>query len=152
MAAFFASLMFWHWFVVGGLFLLAEMLLPGAILLWPGIAAILMGLLTFAFPALPWTFTIPVWAILSVVTAFGWRAYRQKHPAPVNPAAATLNQRGNQYIGRSFTLTKSVINGVGEIRAGDTIWKVISDHDIPEGATVKVINVEGTSLRVATSP
>lgn len=148
MASLFVSMMFWHWFILGGLFLLAEMLVPGAILLWPGIAAILMGLLTFAFPALPWTLTVPLWAILSVATAFGWRAYRQKNPAPIPPDAATLNQRGNQYIGRSFTLTKPIINGVGEIRVGDTIWKVVSDEDLAQGLTVKVINIEGIYLRV----
>lgn len=150
MTAFLASLLFWHWFILGGLFLLAEMLVPGAILLWPGIAAIALGLITFAVPSLPWTLTVPLWAILSVATAFGWRAYRQKNPAPVNPATATLNQRGSQYVGRTFTLTKPVINGVGEMRVDDTIWKIVSEQDITNGATVKVINVEGTYLRVTT--
>jgi membrane protein implicated in regulation of membrane protease activity len=148
MAAFLSALVFWHWFVMGGLLLLLEMLAPGAIFLWPGIAAVVMGLVTFAVPTLPWTLTVPVWAILSVVTAFGWRAYRQKNPAPVNPDASTLNQRGSQYVGRHFTLTKPIINGVGEMKVDDTIWKVISDHDLIVGATVTVTAVEGTSLRV----
>lgn len=148
MEEFFANLAFWHWFIFGGLLLLGEMLAPGAILLWPGIAALLIGMLTFAAADLPWTVTVPLWAILSVVTAFGWRAYRQKNPAPVSAAASTLNERGSQYIGHHYTLTKPVINGVGEVKVGDSVWRVISDHDFIAGATVKVIAVEGTSLRV----
>ena len=148
MAAFFASLVFWHWFVFGGLLLLLEMLAPGALFLWPGIAAVVMGIVTFLFPTLPWTMTIPIWAILSVIAAFGWRAYRIKNPAPVDPAASTLNQRGSQYVGRQFTLAKPVVNGVGEMKVDDTIWKVVSDSDFVAGATVRVTAVDGTSLRV----
>lgn len=144
----FSSMEFWHWFALGGVLLLIEMVVPATIFLWPGIAAVAMGILVFAVPSMPWTMTVPLWAILSVITAFGWRAYREKNPAPVDPAAATLNQRGSQYIGRNFTLTAPVINGVGQMKVDDTIWKVISDDDMIAGATVKVLAVEGTSLRV----
>lgn len=148
MTELFSAMEFWHWFALGGVLLLVEMVVPATIFLWPGIAAVVMGILVFAVPSLPWTMAIPLWAILSVVTAFGWRAYRAKNPAPVDPAAATLNQRGSQYIGRTFTLTAPIINGVGQMKVDDTIWKVISADDMISGATVKVTAVEGTSLRV----
>lgn len=146
---FFSTLQFWHWFALGGVLLLIEMLAPATIFLWPGIAAIAMGLILFAVPDMPWTMAVPLWAILSVVTAFGWRAYREKNPAPVDPNAATLNQRGSQYVGRQFTLTAPVVNGVGQMKVDDTIWKVVSDDDFLAGATVKVIAVDGTSLRIS---
>lgn len=147
MMGFLLSLAYWHWFVLAGLLLIGEMALPSAILLWPGVAAVVIGMLTFVIP-LPWLMSVPMWAVLSIVLAFGWRAYRQKNPAPVDPTAQTLNQRGAQYIGRVFTLTEPIINGVGQVRVDDTIWKVISHDDFIAGATIKVVGVEGTSLRV----
>lgn len=150
MAELFSSLLFWHWFAFGGILLLLEMVAPGAIFLWPGFAAIAIGLLTFVMPTLPWTLVVPLWAILSVMTAFGWRAYRIKNPVPVDPVASTLNQRGTQYIGRQFTLAKPIVNGIGEVKVDDTIWKVVSDTDLMIGSTVRVTAVEGTSLRVTT--
>ena len=148
MVDFFSAMQFWHWFAFGGVLLLIEMLAPATIFLWPGIAAVAMGILMFAMPDMPWTMAVPLWAILSVATAFGWRAYREKNPAPVDAAAATLNQRGSQYVGRQFTLTAPVINGVGQMKVDDTIWKVVSDTDFIAGATVKVLSVDGTSLRI----
>lgn len=148
MVDFFSGMEFWHWFAFGGVLLLVEMLAPATIFLWPGIAAVAMGVVVFAAQDMPWTMAVPLWAILSVVTAFGWRAYRAKNPAPVDPAAATLNQRGSQYVGRNFTLTTAIVNGVGQMKVDDTVWKVVSDTDFVAGATVKVTAVDGTSLRV----
>ena len=148
MADFFSTMQFWHWFAFGGVMLLIEMLAPATIFLWPGIAAIFMGVIMFVMPDMPWTMAVPLWAILSVITAFGWRAYREKNPAKIDPAAATLNQRGSQYVGRQFTLTAPVVNGVGQMKVDDTIWKVVSDTDFIAGATVKVTAVDGTSLRI----
>lgn len=149
MSDFFASMEFWHWFAFGGVLLLIEMIAPATIFLWPGIAAVVMGVVVFVMPSMPWTMAVPLWAILSVVTAFGWRAYREKNPARVDAAAATLNQRGSEYVGRQFTLEAPIVNGVGKMKVGDTVWNVVSDDDFIAGATVKVTAVEGTSLRIS---
>lgn len=148
MTDFFSEMQFWHWFAFGGVLLLIEMLVPATIFLWPGIAAVTIGILMFVIPDMPWTMSVPLWAILSVATAFGWRAYRKKNPASVDAAAATLNQRGSEYIGRQFTLESPIANGVGKMKVGDTVWNVVSETDFIAGATVKVTGVDGTSLRV----
>ncbi|HEY8189575.1 MAG TPA: NfeD family protein [Micavibrio sp.] len=145
MIAFLSSLTCWHWLVFGVGLMAVETFLPGAFFLWPGLAATLVGLICILLP-LPWTVAVPLWATLSVVTVTGWIFYRKKHPRAETPN--TLNRRGHEFIGQTLTLDKPVINGKGEIHAGDTIWRVVSTGDLPAGMTVRVTALDGTALRI----
>ncbi|PZO89893.1 MAG: NfeD family protein, partial [Acinetobacter johnsonii] len=40
----------WHWFVLGVLLMLSELILPAFAALWFGIAAIMVGILYWMFP------------------------------------------------------------------------------------------------------
>lgn len=140
------SIEYWHWLILGLLLLGLEIMVFGAIFLWLGLAALVVGAIVLAMPALAWVPQILIWSVLSVVGAYGWQLYRKKHPSKEKPS--TMNRRGEQYIGRHFTLMKDVVNGVGELHVDDTRWKIVSHHDLPAGMKVKVIAVEGTSLRV----
>jgi len=53
-------------------------------------------------------------------------------------------------IGQTFTLEKPIVDGVGTIRVGDTIWRV-SGTDRPAGGRVKVTRVDGANLIVDTA-
>lgn len=145
MTVFLTSLTVWHWLVFGAALMSVEAFIPGAFFLWPGLAAILVGLVTALVP-LPWTISVTIWALLSIATLTGWIFYRRKHPKVETPN--TLNQRGHEYIGRQFTLEKPVVNGNGEIRTSDTVWKAVAGADYAAGTVVKVTGVEGTSLRI----
>lgn len=142
----FSDMTYWHWLVFGLGLIVLEILLPSAIFLWPGIAAIFIGILAFIVPSISATTFILIWAVLSVSFAFGWQMYRKSNP--VNTPISSMNKRGTQYVGRHFTLLKDIINGVGELNVDDTRWKIISNFDHSVGTRVKVIAVEGTSLRV----
>lgn len=145
MIAFLESLTLWHWLVFGAGLMTVEIFLPGAFFLWPGLAAILVGLMSSILP-LHWTTSVTLWALLSLATVTGWTFYRKKHPR--TETQNTLNQRGHEYIGRQFTLEKPVVNGAGEIHTADTVWKIVAGADYPAGTIVRVTGVEGTSLRV----
>jgi membrane protein implicated in regulation of membrane protease activity len=62
-----------------------------------------------------------------------------------------LNRRGEQYVGRLFTLQEAVVNGVGKLQVDDTTWR-ISGVDLPAGRKVRVAGVDGTTLRVEAAP
>ena len=143
---FLEALEFWHWLVLGLILIVAEAFVFGAVLLWFGIAAFFVGVLVFLIPSLLWMPSILIWALLSVVLAAGWHFYRKANPAKDN--APTINRRGEQIVGRHFTLMKDVVNGIGELHVDDTRWKLVSNQDLAAGTKVKVIAVEGTSLRV----
>lgn len=142
----FSNLTYWHWLIFGVALIAMETLIPGAFFLWPGLAAILMGVLTLIIPGLSWTTTLTLWACLSLLTLTAWIFYRRKHPS--QSGSNTLNRRGQELVGQELTLASPVINGKGEIKAGDTIWRVVSATDLPAGISVKVVAIEGTSLRI----
>lgn len=147
MIEFLSNLTIWHWLVFGLALMGLEVLVPGAFFLWPGLAALLIGLLTVLIPGMAWTTALILWASLSVLTVVGWIFYRRRNP-PESARPNTLNRRGQQYIGRLYTLTAPVVNGEGNMRVDDTIWKIVADEDLSGGAQVRVVAVEGTSLRV----
>jgi len=137
---------YWHWLVLGLVLLGLEILVFGAVFLWMGIAALFVGVLLFLIPTLLWMPQILIWSVIAVIGAFGWQMYRKKNPAKDN--AKGMNRRGEQYVGRHFTLAKDIVNGAGELHVDDTRWKIVSYKDLPAGMKVKVVAVEGTSLRV----
>ena len=51
------------------------------------------------------------------------------------------------YVGRHFTLTAPIVDGVGKLQVDDSSWKIMG-QDLPAGAHVKVVGTEGTMLRV----
>lgn len=137
---------YWHWLVLGLILLGLEILVFGAVFLWMGIAALAVGVILFIVPTLMWMPQILIWSVIAVIGAFGWQFYRKKNPAKDN--AKGMNRRGEQYIGRHFTLAKDIVNGAGELHVDDTRWKIVSYKDLTAGMKVKVVAVEGTSLRV----
>ena len=146
MTEFFSEMTFWHWFIFGGLLMIVEMLVPSTLFLWPGISAVVMGVVKLVVPGLGWPVAIAIWAILSVVTVVGWTKYRKMHPAQRTENG--LNDRSQQYVGNSYTLTKPLENGKGEIKAGDTVWAVTGAGTLPAGSQVKVTGSDGAVLKV----
>jgi hypothetical protein len=143
----FELLLYWHWWIAGLVFLTLEALVPGAIFLWVGISAFVVGLLTWIAPGITWEVQFTVFAVLSIVSVFAWRKYRPHVPSD-QPA---LNRRGESYVGRQFTLEQAVVNGTGKLRVDDSQWR-ITGPDLPAGARVRVTRAEGATLHVEPSP
>lgn len=137
---------FWRWLILGIVLIGFEMLVPGTFLLWPGIAALLTGMLAYMAPGLGWEIHALVFAILTVASAvLGRRLYaRLRHPITDEPA---LNRRAEQYIGSLHVLETPILDGTGRMKLGDSTWKVLGP-DLPVGTRVRVVAVEGISLRV----
>ncbi len=136
---------FWNWWIAAIVLVVIEIFAPGTVALWMGISAAVVGLLLLAVPDITWQTQFLVFAVLSVATVIGWRAYQLRYPTVSDQP--TLNRRGEQYIGRAFTLDEAIVNGTGKIHVDDTMWKVVG-ADLAEGTRVRVTGVEGTLLTV----
>jgi membrane protein implicated in regulation of membrane protease activity len=136
---------FWYWWVAAVVLVVVEVFAPGTVALWMAVSAAVVGLLLLAVPDLTWEVQFLVFAVLSVATVVGWRAYQLRYPSESDQPA--LNRRGQQYVGRVFTLTEAIVNGTGKIHVDDTMWKV-EGQDLPEGTRVRVTGVAGTVLTV----
>ncbi len=135
----------WFWLTLGGLLLAAEMLGTNGYLLWSGISAVLVGVLVWLLP-LSWEWQGVIFALLTMASAFFWFRWMQRRERQQTPN--TLNQRGNQLIGRHFTLQSGLVDGVGHVKIGDSSWRVQADSDLPAGSEVTVIAIEGITLRI----
>lgn len=136
----------WHWWIAAVVLLVLEIFAPGTFFMWMGVAAVVVGLLAYLFSDMLWTYQLLIFSILSVVTIIVWRRYQVQHPEVSDQP--TLNRRGAQYIGRTFTLQEPIVDGQGKIKVDDTTWK-IRGPDCATNTHVVVTGVDGTMLLVA---
>jgi membrane protein implicated in regulation of membrane protease activity len=142
------EMVFWHWWVLAFGFLVLEMIATAYFFLWLGAAAGVIGMVMLIMPELSWEAQWGVWALLSAVSVTVSYFLRKKNAPPKEDEDLVLNQRGQQYVGRSFTLEHPVVNGQGKIKVDDSTWKVEADMDIGKGEKIKVTAVDGTVLIV----
>jgi len=136
---------YWHWWVLGVVLIILEAFSPGVYFIWMGVAAGVVGLVALLVPSLGWEFQLLIFALVSVASVFLVRLFLQRRPIATDQPK--LNRRGEQYIGRTFTLDTPIVNGLGKIRVDDSTWK-IEGEDCSAGSKVVVIGVDGVVLRV----
>lgn len=140
-----SSMAYWHWLVFALVLIMFEMVVPVTYFLWMGVAAFVVGVIMLAVPQLSFFLQIVIFTVLAVVSLVVHKRYLKANP-PVSDAPA-LNRRGEQYVGRVFTLEEAIVNGVGKVKVDDTSWKV-SGEDMAAGSKIKVVGVDSTTLLV----
>ncbi len=143
--ALFVPFTHWSWWIAALALFLVELLLPGVFFLWLGLAAMVTGFVALLAPAVGWEAEVVVFAVLSVIAAVVGRRFWK--PANVESADPTLNRRGAQYVGQIYVLETALQNGHGRLTVGDGTW-LVTGPDLPGGASVRVVGVEGARLRV----
>ena len=134
------QIVFWHWWILAGVLLIIELSTPVYFFLWLAFSAAAVGFLLLVFPTIPVEAQLVLFGILSIVAVLAWRRYREIHPPDSDQPL--LNQRGQQYTGRTFTLNNPIVNGVGKVEVDDSTWRV-KGPDLPAGTQIKVTGVDG---------
>jgi inner membrane protein len=134
------------WWLLALVLIGAEIIAPGYFMLWIGIAAGIMGIVTLVMPALSPLVQAVVFALLAVAScAIYWRFIRpiaeQRDDQPL------LNRRGARMVGRRVVIVDAIVNGRGKVKVGDGSW-LAEGPDLPAGAEVEVVACEGTTLKV----
>jgi inner membrane protein len=138
------SIAIWGWFIAGGVLLVLEVLAPGVFMLWLGLAAILVGLISLVLDW-PWQAQFVAFAAFAIAAVPLWRRLAAHATAPTDQPF--LNRRAEGHVGRIFTLEKPILDGSGTVAIDDSIWR-ITGPDLPAGSRIKVTRVEGTALHV----
>jgi len=105
------EIVFWNWWVFALVLIIVEVLVAGTFFLWMGISAGIVGLVLYLFPGLDWQVQLSLFAVFSVISIIVSRLWLAKHARAEPPS--TLNRRGSQYVGRPFTLSEPIVNGIG---------------------------------------
>lgn len=139
-----SSLGNWIWPILGLVLMCLETLAPGVFMLWFGIAAVIVGGLSF-FIAMSWQTQLLTFAVLSAAMVPLWRRFG--HPSVRETDKPFLNRRTAGLVGRVLTLEKPIVDGIGTVKIDDTIWRV-EGPDAPAGSRVRIEQADGARLRV----
>src|ERR1700710_1507194 len=146
MTEMFSTLGTWNWLIFGLVLMAMELLAPGVFLFWLGLAALLVGLLSFAINP-SWQMQILMFAVFATAAVPLWRRIARNNTA-ASQSNPSLNKRAAALVGGVFTREKPIIDGSGAVRIDDTIWRV-AGPDAPAGSRVRIVRADGASLTVA---
>lgn len=121
-----------------------ELVIPGAFLLWIGLAGIIVGILASLITIEP-EYQLIIFAVLAPVCSYmGKRFFKglQDHAA-----AQLLSRRADSLIGQEFILEHSLSGGTSRMQVGDSSW-TIKGPNLPAGTHVIVVAVDGNHLIV----
>jgi membrane protein implicated in regulation of membrane protease activity len=137
----------WSWWIVGLALLCIELVAPGNVFVWFGVAAILTGSLAL-FADFAWQLQLILFVVLSVVLVIiGRRVFATDNTPGEQPL---LNERATRIVGGVYVLHEPIVDGKGRIRVDDAHWRV-RGPDLPSGAKVKVSGADGAVLIVEKS-
>lgn len=138
----------WWWCGLGLVLLCAEMLLGTVYLLWLGIAALVMAVLSAAWAEMPVALQALNYAVLSAAALAVMRKLEKRTPA------LRVGQAQGEEIGREGIVIVAISPAqAGRIRfsqglMGSREWVAYADTAIAEQQSARVVAVEGNSLRV----
>jgi membrane protein implicated in regulation of membrane protease activity len=139
----------WIWGILGLALLGFEMLTGTMYVLWFGIAAILLAILTWLAPAMPIALQLFLFAGLSIGALVIWRRNYRKNSTDLH-----IGQSQGDEIGRIGTIIEPVsARQPGRIQfaqgiMGSREWAAVSNENIESGAEAIIVAIEGNSLRV----
>lgn len=134
----------WAWIVGGFLLLGVELLVPGGVIVWFGLAAIAVGIQAF-MGFLSWQFQWLLFGVLSVAGVALWTIYFKGNGGKTD--RPFLNKRSQKFVGDTYTLDEPIVNGKGRMKVGESWWR-IEGPDMPAQTRVKVVSAEGVVLNV----
>ncbi|MDZ4141161.1 MAG: NfeD family protein [Methylotenera sp.] len=139
----------WVWGVIGLVLLALEMVTVTFYVMWFGVAAIILAVLTWLMPGMSVAVQLFLFAILSIGSLFVWRTYYKK-----TSSDSRVGQAQGEEIGRVGIIIESVsVAKNGRIQftqgvMGSREWAAVANEAIEAGTQAEVIAVEGNSLRV----
>ena len=141
------EMQWWIWLVFGIALMLLELVLPTFFILWFGIGAVLVSLISLAVPSLQLDMQVLLWVLMSSVTTALWfKLFRRKQP--------DVRWTAESVIGEVGLLTAGVSEfQKGRVRfqkpiLGNEEWTCIANSEIAAGERVRLAAIEGNTARV----
>jgi membrane protein implicated in regulation of membrane protease activity len=133
------------WAVFALALIIAEVMAPGAFMLWLGFAAAAVMVVVWLLPGLAVLWQAALFVVLAIISVQIYRSFfRNAGRASTHPL---LNRRAEQLVGQVYPLDAAILDGRGRLKIGDAYW-VVAGPDMPAGTPVRVEEVQGMVLRV----
>lgn len=143
-------ILWWHWVVLGIVLMLLELAVPSFFLVWFGLGALIVGALMVVLPSAPFAFQILAWTAASLL--FVWLWFKVFKP---NLYKSRAGMARGSLIGEVGLVTRDIRPyEKGQIRfqkpiLGEEVWESVSEEEIRVGERVRVLEVEGNTLKVS---
>ena len=134
----------WLWLIAAAVLGITEIIIPGAFLMWIGIAALITGLVALAVPV-----GVPVQLALFAITAIAsvYVGRRVLIRNPIVSADPLLNDRGARLIGEIVTAVEPIDESQGRVKVGDGVWSA-RGTTAAIGDRLRVTGIDGGVLLV----
>ncbi len=138
----------WWWIIAGLALGAVEMLAFSYILIWPGMAAVAVGLWLFAHPALSGDWQVALFAALSLAFTLAGRAWVMRG-GPTSSQNPGLNRRAARLIGRRARVAEALGGDLCEVEIEGERWRARGAGPLDPGAERAVRGVDGMTLLLA---
>jgi inner membrane protein len=141
--------LWWHWVVFGIVLTLLELAVPAFFLVWFGLGAIVVGVLLVIFPGMAFAYQVVAWTAFSLLLIWLW--FKVFKPQVFKTRAGMA--RGS-LVGEVGLVTRDIRPyEKGQVRfqkpiLGEDVWESMADSEIKSGERVRVLDVEGNTLKV----
>ncbi len=141
-------LAFYHWVIIGVGFFLLEITRIGGISTPGTIVAIVLAIVTYIYPDIPWW--EQVWAFV-MLTALGSILYlRRKQEADPQAGEMLLSPdvQASYLKGFTITLKEALAAGESKLQVKGKFWRVYASRGYPAGEIVEVMGHSGAVLQL----
>ncbi|MER2519531.1 MAG: NfeD family protein [Bdellovibrionales bacterium] len=143
------SFLWHHWAILGVLLIISELVFPAFVLVWFGLGALLVSIALALIPDMELVPQLLIWIAASVAFVLLWFKVFKPHQHKI-----LIGRASAQAIGEVGLLVNDVDKfQKGQVRfqtplIGADVWECVADEHIKAGSRVKVINVEGSLVRI----
>ncbi len=140
------NLLWWHWIILGLILVASEILIPLFIVIWFGLAALIVGLVDLGLE-ISFMSELFLWIVLSVSFLALWFIFfKDKTITKSGQSDFTLDTKG-------VAIQDISPSNRGKVRfetpvLGDREWQASSDEKIKTGDNVHIVKVIGQLIKV----
>jgi len=136
----------WHWMIFGLVLIVTEIAMPLFVIIWFGLAALVVGLIDLLF-ATSFMTEIALWTIISVVLLLVWfKFFKEKGISKSGQSDFTLKTKG-------VVIEKIPHGERGKVRfeapvLGSSEWNATSEENLEVATTIRIVEVNGQLIKV----
>lgn len=136
-----------NWMLLGIALMVLEVMTPGLVSVFFGLAALVVGILVWLWPAFPVSVQYVVFALLSVIFLFLLR--RMFRRAFTGRRSGVADGLGDEYVGqRALVVTLIRPDEHGKVEFHGSHWHAEADEAIEPGTPVLIVARDNLTLKV----
>lgn len=140
----------WYWIVAGFCLIGLELIVPSFTIIWFGLGALVVGVLSGLWPGIPPAAQIALWPVASVCFTLLWFKYLKPKGDRTHagmPKGGIVGETGVIIRGTEDSYGRGIIKFRNSVLGADE-WSCFSSEILHVGDRVRVVDIEGRILKV----